>query len=155
MDLCQQSDVSAFNMLSHNFPSKEQVSFNFMVLVTICSDFGAQENKVFYSFHCFPIYLPWSDGTGCHDITFSLTSFTFIKRLFSFFAVYHKGGVICISEVIDISPGNLESRLKANRVFPRECTGPSKQMVNQGDIINFVRLFLILVHITVIKISMS
>ena len=21
-------------------------------------------------FHCFPIYLPWSDGTGCHDVTF-------------------------------------------------------------------------------------
>ena len=22
------------------------------------------------SFHCFPIYLPWSDGTGCHDLCF-------------------------------------------------------------------------------------
>ena len=42
--------------------------------------------------HCFPIYLPWSDGTRCHDLsflmlsfkpTFSLFSFTFIKRLFS------------------------------------------------------------------------
>ena len=42
--------------------------------------------------HCFPIYLPWSDGTECHDLsfwmlsfkpTFSLSSFTFIKRLFS------------------------------------------------------------------------
>ena len=21
--------------------------------------------------HCFPIYLPWSDGTGCHDLKFS------------------------------------------------------------------------------------
>ena len=27
-------------------------------LVTICSDFGAQENKVSHCFHCFPIYLP-------------------------------------------------------------------------------------------------
>ena len=43
---------------------------------------------------------------------FSLSSFTFIKRLFSsFFAFYHKGGVICISEVIDSSPGNLDSIL--------------------------------------------
>ena len=49
-----------------------------------------QKNKVW---HCFPIYLPWSDGTRCHDLsfqmlsfkpTFSLSSFTFIKRLFSF-----------------------------------------------------------------------
>ena len=50
-------------------------------------------NKDSHCFHCFPIYLPWSDGTGCHDLcffsmlsfkpTFSLSSFTFIKRLFS------------------------------------------------------------------------
>ena len=30
----------------HSFSSKEQASFNFMAAVTICSDFGAQENKV-------------------------------------------------------------------------------------------------------------
>ena len=22
------------------------------------------------TFHCLPIYLPWSDGTGCHDLSF-------------------------------------------------------------------------------------
>ena len=43
--------------------------------------------------------------------TFSVSSFTFIKRLFSFFTFCHKGGVICISEVIDISPGNVDSSL--------------------------------------------
>ena len=31
---------------------------NFMAAVTICSDFGAQENKVSHCFHCFCIYLP-------------------------------------------------------------------------------------------------
>ena len=63
-----------------------------MGAATICSDFGAQENKVCYCFHCFPIYLPSSDGNGRHELlffllsfkpTFSLSSFTFIKRLFS------------------------------------------------------------------------
>ena len=34
-----------------------------MAAITICSDFGAQKNKVW---HCFPIYFPWRDGTGCH-----------------------------------------------------------------------------------------
>ena len=60
------------NMLSRldNFPSKEQVSFNFMAAITICSDFGAPKNKVWHCFHCFPIYLPWSDGTRCHDLRF-------------------------------------------------------------------------------------
>ena len=62
-----------FNMLSivlRSFSSKEQASFNFMATVTICSDFGAQERKVCHCFHCFPIYLPWSDGTGWHDLGF-------------------------------------------------------------------------------------
>ena len=31
---------------------------NFMAAVTICSDFGAPQNKVSHCFHCFPIYLP-------------------------------------------------------------------------------------------------
>ena len=25
---------------------------------------------VWHCFHCFPIYLPWSDGTRCHDLSF-------------------------------------------------------------------------------------
>ena len=32
--------------------------------------FGGHENKVYHCFHCFPMYLPWSDGTGCHDLSF-------------------------------------------------------------------------------------
>ena len=34
------------------------------------ADFGAQENKVCHCFQCFPIYLPWRDRTGCHDLSF-------------------------------------------------------------------------------------
>ena len=26
--------------------------------------------KVSHCFHCFPIYLPWSDGARCHDLSF-------------------------------------------------------------------------------------
>ena len=44
-------------------------SFNFMAAVTICSDFGDQKIKVSHCFHCFRIYLPWSDGTGCNDLS--------------------------------------------------------------------------------------
>ena len=33
-----------------------------MAAVTICRDFGAQENKICHCFHCFPLCLPWSDG---------------------------------------------------------------------------------------------
>ena len=62
-----------------------------MAAVTICSDFGAPKNKVCHCFLCFSI---------CHEVmgldamilvfwmlsckpTFSLSSFTYIKRLFS------------------------------------------------------------------------
>ena len=53
-----------FNMLSRSiiaFFPKEQTSFNFMTPVTICSDFGAQENKVFHCFH-------FSPPSICHEM---------------------------------------------------------------------------------------
>ena len=59
-----------FNMLSRLdtafLPRNKHL--NFVAAVTICSDFGAPQNKV--CFHCFPIYFPWSDGTRCHDLNF-------------------------------------------------------------------------------------
>jgi len=43
---------------------------NFMAAATTCSDFGAPQNKVSHCFHCSPIFLPLSDGTRCHDLSF-------------------------------------------------------------------------------------
>ena len=69
-----------------------QASFNFMAAVTIYSDSEAPQNKVCHCFHCFPIYLPWMKGPDAMILgfwmvsfksSFSLSSFTFIKRLFS------------------------------------------------------------------------
>ena len=62
-----------FNMLSRFvifFLSKMQASSNFVAAVTICSDFRAQEEEICHCFHLFPFYLPWSDRTKCHDLTF-------------------------------------------------------------------------------------
>ena len=77
-----------FNTLPfcHSFPSKEPASFNLMATVTVCSDFGAQENKAYHRFHFFPIYLPWSDGTDCHD----LRMLSFKPAFFSLFFHPHK-----------------------------------------------------------------
>ena len=60
------------NVLSscYSFSSKEQASFTFMAAMTMCSDFGALENKGCHCLYCFPIYLPWSDGTRCHNLSF-------------------------------------------------------------------------------------
>ena len=64
--------------LLFNIPSRVVIAFlprskclNFMAAVTICSDFGAQENKVCHCLHCFFIYSPWSDGTRCCNPSFS------------------------------------------------------------------------------------
>ena len=57
------------------------VSFLLMVAVTVCGDFGAQEDIVCRCFHCFPIYLLWSDGTRCHDLHF--LNVKFLSQLFS------------------------------------------------------------------------
>ena len=48
------------NMLSRLFITflPRSKCLNFMAAVTICSDFGAQKNKVCNYFHCFSIYLP-------------------------------------------------------------------------------------------------
>ena len=73
------------------------MSFHFTAAVTICSTSGVHKNKICHCFHCFPIYLPWSYGTSCHDLSFlnvefqanfTLSSFTLIKRLFSFSSAY-------------------------------------------------------------------
>ena len=50
-----------FSMLSRlviTFLPRSKRFFNFMAVVTICSDFGAPQIKVCHCFHCFPIYLP-------------------------------------------------------------------------------------------------
>ena len=49
-----------FNILFRfviTFFSKEQESFNFVAAVTICSDFGTQEKKIYHCFHFFFIDL--------------------------------------------------------------------------------------------------
>ena len=79
-----------------------------------------QENKVWHCFHCSPIYLPWSDGTGCHDLFFeccvfkpalSPSSFTFIKRLFSSSSLSAIGWCHLHIWGYWYSPGNLDSSL--------------------------------------------
>ena len=88
-----------FNMLAvyvcHSFSSKEQACFNFMAVVTICSDFGTPKIK-YLRVSIISLSIPWSDGTLFPDHAmifvfwmlsfkpvFSPSSFTFIKRLFS------------------------------------------------------------------------
>ena len=56
--------------------------------------------------------------------TFSLSSFTFIKsqEALYFFTFCHKGGVFCISVVIDISPSDLDSSLCFLQPSVSHCT---------------------------------
>ena len=72
-DLCWQSHVSTFQhtvYVCHCFPSQKQSSSEFMAALTICSDFGAQEEEICLYFLIFPFYLSWSNGARCHDLSF-------------------------------------------------------------------------------------
>ena len=91
-----------------------------MAAVTICSDSGAPKNKfLIVSIVSPPI---------CHEamepdaMNFALSVFHFNQFFHSLLyfhqealqfllTFYHKGGVICISEVINISPNTLDSNL--------------------------------------------
>ena len=61
-----------FNMLSRYviafLPKGKHLLISW--LLSLSSDFGAQEKKICHCFHFFPFYLPWSDGTRCHDLRF-------------------------------------------------------------------------------------
>ena len=65
-----------FNMLSRFITSFLPVSKGLLISWLQspfhgCSDFEAPQNyKVCHCFHCFPIYLPWSDVARCHDLSF-------------------------------------------------------------------------------------
>ena len=111
-----------FNMLSRfviTFLPRSKC-LNFMAAVTICSDFG--DRKKIKS-----VTVSIVSPSICHEVmgpdamilvswmlsfkpAFSLSSFIFIKRLFSSSLLSVIGLVsVYISQVVDISPGNLDS----------------------------------------------
>ena len=76
-----------FNMLSRLvitfLPRSKRLLISWLQS-TSCSDFGAPKNKLCHCFHCFSIYLPWSDGTRCHDLSFFVNSIEQSKNTPSF-----------------------------------------------------------------------
>ena len=93
-----------YNMLSRLaivfLPRRKHLVISWLPLLSTLI-FGAQENKVCHCFHFSSIYLPWSDGTNflisewwfsffecwVSNQLFSLSSFTFINKSFSFFSL--------------------------------------------------------------------
>ena len=113
-----------FHTLCRFVLSFQGASFNFMATVPIFSDFGAQENKVC---HCFPNCLPRSRDS-CQmgpdamilvfwmlsfKLTFSLSSFTFAKWLFSSWVLPMKFKVLGWTGLISLQSKGL-SRVFSN-----------------------------------------
>ena len=90
--LTRQTFVSKVTSLLFNMLSRLVITFlprSKSLLISwlwSCSDFGAQKNKLSHCFHWFPIYLPWRDGTGCHDLSVLNIEFeaNFFPLLFHF-----------------------------------------------------------------------
>ena len=83
MDLRQQSSVSVFNVLSRLvtafLPRSKHLLISWLRSPSAVI-LEPPQNKVCHCFHCFPIYLPWSDGTRCHDLSF--LNVEFLSQLF-------------------------------------------------------------------------
>ena len=54
---CKELERLSTAQVCHSFPSKEQMSLNFMDVATVHSDFRAQENKICHCFYFFPFCL--------------------------------------------------------------------------------------------------
>ena len=65
-----------FNILSRLviafLPRRKRLLISWLQLLSavILECRPAPQNKISHCFHCFPVYLPWSDGTECHDLSF-------------------------------------------------------------------------------------
>ena len=58
------------------------------------NEHSVQENKICCGFHHFPIYLPWSDGTGCHDLSVWML---FLASFFTLLFHFHQEALFCSS----------------------------------------------------------
>ena len=90
MDLCWQSNVSMtifyyFNMLPRlviAFLSRSKCLLTSWLQSSSAVILEPPQNKFCLCIHCFLIYLPWSDGTVCHDLSFLNVAFQ--ASLFTF-----------------------------------------------------------------------
>ena len=88
-----------------------------MAAITVCSDLGVQENKICHCFHFFPPIFHEVMGPDAMSLFFLILnfkpafslSFTLNKRLFRPLHFLPLKWYHCISEMVDISPRNLNS----------------------------------------------
>ena len=76
--LTRQTFVCNFNMLSRfvrAFPLRRESLSISELQPPSAVILEPKKNKVSHCFHCFPIYLSWSDGTGFHGLSFLKAEF--------------------------------------------------------------------------------
>ena len=85
-----------------------------MAAINICSDFGAQNNIISHCPGSHLLAMKWWDGmpwpyiSECWALSQNFhCHFHFHQEALYFFTLCHKGGIICISDVIDIYPAIL------------------------------------------------
>ena len=69
-DLCQQSDTCFLILSRFVIAILPRSKCLLIVWLQSPSTLTLEPKMKSDSFHIFPIYLPWSDGIGCHDLSF-------------------------------------------------------------------------------------
>ena len=79
-----------FNTLSRFvitvLPRSNRFLISWMAAVTICSDFGAQEEEICHYFHLLSFCLPWSYGTRHHDLSCCCCCFKYLVLSWLFYS---------------------------------------------------------------------
>ena len=99
-----------------------------MAAVTIHSDFVAQENQICHCSNFFPFYLPWSDGTRCHDFSFSKITLLFHPRQEAFSFLFTFCPFMVHSLVIARGLAWLNEAMRHTRQGHPRWTGHSEEL---------------------------
>ena len=103
---------------------------------------------VSHCFHCFPIYFPWSDGTGCHDFRFlniilkemgiSVHLTCLLRNLYAgqeatvrtrhgtpYWFKIEKGAFLMVAAVVGRAPWRSQGRFESIRWWGAVCWPPN------------------------------
>ena len=75
--------------------------------------------------HCFPVYLAWSDGTGCRDLSFWMLSFKPTFLLSSFASIQRLFGSSLLSAIRVVSSAHLRLLIFLPAILIPACVSSS------------------------------
>ena len=91
-------------------------------MATVCSGFGAQENKICHCFHFIPFYLPWSGGTGAMILIFWMLN---LRQLFlSLLSLLSRASLVPLHFLSLEWSVQFSHTVTSDSLWPHDCSTP-------------------------------